>query len=186
MGGDVEKPEGANGVVIQALAAQVIRNYGELAGDFCPTSSPIEHLFWLALQICGMHQGSIFAILGDIDDSTKQKRYGMDCGPDWYSYQTQCQIGSHRVDFYVELHTWFRGPQKARVLVECDGHDYHDRTKEQASQDRKRDRELAAAGYTVLRFTGSDIWGDPCGCVKQVFDYLQGEVSREGSPNEQK
>ena len=33
--------------------------------------------------------------------------------------------------------------------MECDGHDFHERTKEQASSDKKRDRSLQAAGFLV-------------------------------------
>lgn len=62
-----------------------------------------------------------------------------------------------------------------KLAVECDGHNFHERTKEQASTDRERDRELQAAGYPVFRFTGSDIWNDPMGCARQALRFLCGE-----------
>lgn len=45
-------------------------------------------------------------------------------------------------------------------MVECDGHNYHERTSEQAKRDRKRDRDLTSQGFTVVRFTGSEIVSD--------------------------
>jgi very-short-patch-repair endonuclease len=44
------------------------------------------------------------------------------------------------------------------VVVECDGHDFHERTTQQASRDRQRDRRLAFRGIHCLRYTGSDIF----------------------------
>ena len=55
------------------------------------------------------------------------------------------------------------GPDEARLVVECDGFDFHERTKEQASRDRRRDRALQRAGFKVYRYTGSDIWADALG-----------------------
>lgn len=45
-----------------------------------------------------------------------------------------------------------------RFAVEVDGHDFHERTKEQARRDRQRDRDLTAEGWIVLRYTASEIY----------------------------
>jgi very-short-patch-repair endonuclease len=58
-----------------------------------------------------------------------------------------------------------------KLAVELDGHDYHERTKEQASRDKRRDRVLAANGWTTLRFTGSDIYADPLKALDEVVDH---------------
>jgi very-short-patch-repair endonuclease len=58
--------------------------------------------------------------------------------------------------------------QPIRIVVEVDGHEWHERTKEQAARDKARDRELQIAGWKVLRFTGSEVWKDPAGCVRQL------------------
>lgn len=62
------------------------------------------------------------------------------------------------------------------ILVECDGHDFHERTKEQASRDKSRDRELHSAGFLVLRFSGSEIWKDPYKCATQIMDCLDSNM----------
>ncbi len=82
---------------------------------------------------------------------------------------------AYRVDFFVYL-TRFRHsatepecwPEMAKLIVEVDGHDFHDRTKEQASYDRRRDRELNLLGYRVVRFTGSDIFNQPYECAEDI------------------
>lgn len=65
------------------------------------------------------------------------------------------------------------------VAVECDGHDFHEKTKEQAIRDKKRDRDFIAAGVPVLHFTGREIWRDPSRCVGEIGDFLVNEMYRK-------
>jgi very-short-patch-repair endonuclease len=58
------------------------------------------------------------------------------------------------------------------VVVECDGHAFHERTKQQAARDRQRDRALQKAGYEVFRFTGSELSADAKMCAQEVLDAL--------------
>lgn len=88
-------------------------------------------------------------------------------------YRVDFAITNERLESESEAHKasmGYMGP--IRVCIECDGHDFHERTKEQAARDKKRDRELATAGWTVLRFTGSEIWKDPSSCVEQVMELI--------------
>jgi very-short-patch-repair endonuclease len=75
---------------------------------------------------------------------------------------------TYRADFAII--EWLKSPGEhlRRFAIEVDGHDFHERTKEQAARDRSRDRALMNAGWTVLRFTGSEVFRDPIGCVAQV------------------
>ena len=61
----------------------------------------------------------------------------------------------------------------ASLLIECDGHDYHDRTKEQAARDRQRDRVLTRNGWRVVRFTGLELWHDADGCAREALHILE-------------
>ncbi len=45
-----------------------------------------------------------------------------------------------------------------KLVIECDGHEYHERTKEQARGDKQRDRYLQRFGFPVYRYTGSEVW----------------------------
>lgn len=78
-----------------------------------------------------------------------------------------------RVDFVVHA---FRGSLKKplanrqmHLVVECDGHDFHEKTKEQAARDKKRDRDLAELGFRVLRFSGSEIYKEPRAAAAAVL-----------------
>ncbi len=75
--------------------------------------------------------------------------------------QTQVSVAGYRVDIVL-------AGQDVMVAIECDGHEFHEKTKEQAARDKSRDRDLVASGYTVLRFTGSEIWADPIACAHQA------------------
>ena len=77
------------------------------------------------------------------------------------------------VDIFVEAQT---ENKTYSIIVECDGHDYHERTKEQAAHDKERDRILTRAGYTVLRYTGSEIYTDPVRCAKDVWKTLEAKL----------
>lgn len=82
----------------------------------------------------------------------------------------QAQVGDWRVDFLA--HVYDLGLKAWRkLIVECDGHEFYERTKEQAAKDRSRDRGAIIDGITVLRFTGSELWRDPWGCAEQIYDW---------------
>jgi len=58
------------------------------------------------------------------------------------------------------------------ICVYCDGHEFHERTKEQAKHDRSIDRWLQKKGYIVLRYTGSEIWNDAHKCAQDILNYV--------------
>jgi very-short-patch-repair endonuclease len=65
----------------------------------------------------------------------------------------------YRVDFMVGI--WDTVAQQGtNFVIECDGHDFHEKTKEQAQRDKQRDRDLATAGFVVMHFTGSEVFND--------------------------
>lgn len=91
-----------------------------------------------------------------------------------YSIQTRLdgQLRTYRLDFALICSRWTWDPgtwqDLAKIAIEIDGHDFHERTKQQAHRDKLRDRALANEGFTVLRFSGSDIHRDPRACAEQV------------------
>lgn len=78
--------------------------------------------------------------------------------------RTQAKVLDYRVDLLIEGHhgDWC-------IAVEWDGHNFHDRTKEQASRDRERDRRMQDIGIRVLRFTGSDVWNAPWHVAEEII-----------------
>lgn len=83
----------------------------------------------------------------------------------------QHQRPNWRVDFVVSA---FGSDKWHDLVVECDGHDFHERTKEQAAKDRSRDRSAQLSGLAVFRFTGSELWRDPWACADQIISWAVG------------
>ncbi len=81
----------------------------------------------------------------------------------------QANIDRHRVDFLIRFA--FFGAE-LQIVVETDGHDWHERTKAQARRDRQRDRDLQAIGYEVFRFTGAEIRQSAKACAGEVLDAI--------------
>lgn len=95
--------------------------------------------------------------------------------------EPQAQIGDYRVDFLVTARARWGADSYAdvRVVVECDGHQFHERTKEQARSDRRRDRELQKLGFLIYRYTGSEIWRDVYACAHEVITAAQAAALAE-------
>lgn len=126
------------------------------------TESPLERLFLAALS---RH-------LADVEGGS--------------DHDMLCRIG--RRSYLVETQTVIAGPNEggpeyrvdiafddcvgSQVVVELDGHDFHERTKEQAKSDRQRDRNLQLWGFKILRYTGSEVYADPYGCAEDLVRHL--------------
>lgn len=103
-------------------------------------------------------------------------------------FSLQHPVGKFFADVYLELHVrhgadrhpGLRDDGVTRLVVECDGHNFHDRTKEQASSDRARDRAMAFEGLQVFRFTGSDIFRNPTKCAREALAMLGASWSQKG------
>lgn len=82
---------------------------------------------------------------------------------------------SYRADFVIDA---IRNNDLKRFVIECDGHDYHEKTKKQAKRDKERDRNMTQLGYTVIRFTGSEIFENPIVCARETFNIIASELLR--------
>jgi hypothetical protein len=148
--------------------------------------SPIELPIVLAVMTVARHEGLSVKLVspdgsewGDSFEPTGGTRF-----PDlMLRIEPQALLGEHRVDFYLTLDgsiSTEKGQTRSaskRMVIECDGHDYHERTKEQARHDRERDRHLQSFGFLVYRYTGREIWEDVFTCASQVVDSLRSSVS---------
>lgn len=77
-----------------------------------------------------------------------------------------------RPDFMLILES-HKKDCKLKAVIECDGHDFHEKTKEQAQYDRWRERLFVRYGYTVLRYTGREVYEDAFGCAEEIFNTLK-------------
>lgn len=130
--------------------------------DMC--ESPIEEILLAGLYGRDMAVNvELFWFSESPDLSTPNEFEGIFAYP-------QAKFGAFRTDFL------FRDSRPMTtnkiVVVECDGHDFHEKTKDQAKRDKARDRWMVAQGAIVLRFTGSEIFNDPEKCVSEIMDVL--------------
>lgn len=134
--------------------------------------SPIEDLFWIALRLLCDVYGQAFNPDPDCDENDEAIHA--------LGIQAECQrqIGPYRVDFFTNRHylgrhdgKWVRDCDQP-LIVELDGHDFHDKDKRQRSYEKARDRYLVAHGYRVVHFTGSDVVSDPFRVAYEVLNLL--------------
>lgn len=86
----------------------------------------------------------------------------LDSGVMSASIYAQVKIESYRIDLVLKYGSGL-------LFIECDGHDWHERTKQQAAYDRERDRLFLAQGVVTARFTGSEIVNYPEKCCRELF-----------------
>jgi hypothetical protein len=72
----------------------------------------------------------------------------------------------------VDLLLWCPGDENLKLIIECDGFQYHN-SKTTFESDRKRDRLLKMNGYQVIRFSGAEIHKDPISVSSELFDFIQ-------------
>jgi very-short-patch-repair endonuclease len=147
---------------------------GEDAGDFVllrrKCESPIEELMAVALGLSRWCDGGVQF---NLHPSFKHQQSLCECdewGNRLFRLAAQVEVAGYRLDFL--LSRVISGGRVVHVAIECDGHEFHEKTKEQAARDKLRDRELIARGITVLRFTGSEIWRDAARCAREAFEIL--------------
>lgn len=156
-------PEEIFEVAIDEVARARLEDWNENIRGL--VESPIEELFLAAVYASNFDWGdNPTHIYAGAYDEKCQRFEGTHLWP-------QVRIGPYRVDFLLE----YVAPRtRRRVIVECDGHNFHEKTKEQAASDKARDRFLVARGFHVLRFTGSEITRDPFACWSEARNVLWG------------
>jgi very-short-patch-repair endonuclease len=135
--------------------------------------SPIEKLFALALwSRSSWTKELVFHPRYHPDNSLEDLECHIDDGDCMMHAAAQVQVGEYRVDFAIVRHR-SRGVRPIVVVVECDGHEFHEKTKEQARRDKRRDRKLTLAGCHVLRFSGSELWADAGRCAGESLQVVR-------------
>lgn len=126
--------------------------------------SPIEHMFWVAVNVlCESEYTPLNPDLIFSPDGNHKVPRGIYLRP-------QAHIGKYRVDFLLDQFGVADEDKYTRVIVELDGHDFHDKDKRQRAYEKARDRFLVKQGYRVLHFTGSEVVSDP---FRVAFEALE-------------
>jgi very-short-patch-repair endonuclease len=155
--------------VVSGLVADVHVMIGELRENefFTSMGSEIERAFAATLIGGGHISGQAW-------------HWGVPTSPrkEFAFIAPQVQVGEYRVDFVIGRCSDFDKPLRC-IVVECDGHQFHQKTKEQAARDRTRDRFLSTKYGRVIRFTGSEIYRDPSRCAVEAVQVLVSAMGDE-------
>lgn len=124
--------------------------------DYKSCKSPIEKILFLAFRILETVR------CNELSDKSVafniEPQYLVDTGKKKYY-----------VDLYFEIESW---TENVGVAVECDGYEFHQKSKKQVKYDNEREYEIKKCGFDMLRFSGSQIYNDPFKCANDIFDYL--------------
>lgn len=129
--------------------------------------SPIEQIFIVGFEIAKEWLGEVYSPVYSIDlfpqfeIKTNNKKYIADFA------------------FISEKFDGVNGTKLSRnlnLIIECDGHDFHEKTKAQVAYGNDRDFDLKEAGYEVIHFSGSQIFNNPYGCAGKVLIYILRET----------
>jgi very-short-patch-repair endonuclease len=120
---------------------------------FCPFESPLEMAFFAWWHT--MAQNRAFS---ELQVHLQQE---VVVGGHWYRVDFEIR----RRDHAVEQAGAALGLPVPRIAIEVDGHEFHERTKEQVIWRDSRDRALQTAGWVVLHVSGSAFHRDPETCV---------------------
>jgi very-short-patch-repair endonuclease len=92
--------------------------------------------------------------------------------------EPQRKLPTSRGEYAVDFCVMRRATRTPLVVIEIDGHDFHEKSKEQARSDKQRERAIIRAGTTVLRFSASEVFREPRGCVEEVIAFIEEQSSR--------
>lgn len=151
---------------VHTFIFEASQDYGKIQAErfsqdiFCQLvegkfQSPIEDLFFIA---CHLQCTAEFLNVNPEPDGTNE---GVLVKGRGVFIQPQVQIGKYRVDFLISQYGVGPDDIFTPVIVELDGHDFHDKDKKQRAYEKSRDRYFVKSGYKVLHFTGAEIFVDP-------------------------
>ena len=91
--------------------------------------------------------------------------------------QERIEIGNkvYYADFSISFDYFVNNSfnEDFKLVIECDGYEFHQKTKEQVDNDNQREYDLKMQGYNVLRFSGREIFKYPMQCIEKLIDYLR-------------
>lgn len=138
-------------------------SYGYNNGTIEHIKSPIEQIFFVAF-LSVLHQRITHESLGIHIIPLCQCEFSTD----GYNYV-------HDFAFDIFVNSLINHPSghdyafMSSVVVECDGHDYHNKTKRQVSNGNKRSNAMQQSGLTVIHFNGSDLFKHPYQCAEEAY-----------------
>lgn len=150
---------------VQEEFYKVLDSYGTDVLEFISNAeSPVEELFGMWLH----------RLADEFRYSTLRPRDP----EDFFEIDSQSEVDvngkKYRVDFTLDYVTFLFGQpfDYYTVFVEIDGHEFHEKTKEQVRHDKERERAIAPYANEILRYSGSEIYDDPWGYANEAMQHL--------------
>jgi hypothetical protein len=88
---------------------------------------------------------------------------------------------TYRLDFVVDQDDTDAGWEASQagidwpqIAIELDGHDWHERTKDQVILRNQRDRDLQTAGWKIFHVSGTELLRDPVSVVAEIMAFTDG------------
>lgn len=137
--------------------------FGALGFDYDECKSPIEIIFNVAYDILRYDTLNHYAGLF-LDAQRRIAANG----------------NNYIADFYVDTseRDHYKFENNLRLVIECDGHDFHEKTKEQVKRGNERDYDLKIEGIEVLHFSGSEIFNAPFTCGVKALEFIENKVGK--------
>lgn len=130
--------------------------------------SPIEQIFITAFEMyCNEQQYNDIYLFPQYEVVCNERKYYIDFAFLADDYLTHLIFGDKLKN------------TKFKLAIECDGYEFHQKTKEQVQHDNEREFDLKMAGYEVLRFSGTQIYNNPLKCAEDTYNYIMKRI-KEG------
>lgn len=158
---DVDREENIKEYLVDKVSTHLIALSADtemmLEESLINCESPIEQLLSMALEELNIKNIYKFNPFIDVVEIEKQQ-------------EIICEDKKYRVDFLIPV--IYKNQENKCFVVECDGHEFHQKTKEQVERDNTRMRKLQKCGYEVIRFSGTEIWHRPYKCAKEILNII--------------
>ena len=146
---------------IYALTFSVVKGF-----DYSFCNSPIEIIFNLAYDLI-IH-------FGDAEGYYLEPQYEVVSRDESKHFYVDFAFIADDVDDLTTI----KNPD-FKLAIECDGHEFHEKSKKQVEYDNEREYELKMLGFDVLRFSGSQIYNKPFRCAAQTLEYIHKKVGEK-------
>ena len=126
--------------------------------------SPVEQLFyieWSHRNFMAHERDALNFILTPQFQDKSTGKYKIDFRLDFVGYLINYQCDRFSEDAMFSI-------PEPLIGIEIDGHIWHEKTKEQVQYHKERERFLVSRGWTIYRFTGSEVYNDPAKCLNEL------------------
>lgn len=128
-----------------------------LKSSLIDCESPIEQLLSIELANIQLENINLYNPYIDVVAIEKQKELNVNGK-------------KYRVDFLITV--IYKNQEEKKYVIECDGYEFHQKTKQQVENDNKRQRNLQKEGYEIIRFSGTEIYHKPYQCAIEIKNII--------------